>query len=87
MQKKYSTDTLPYRKRPNKGQKPQYYVENSHDAIISKDIYDKAQKLLAARKHGVIQHNIYPLTGKKGKLHSIIVASSVIKKARMGIRK
>lgn len=64
LQKKYSTDTLPYRKRPNKGQKPQYYVENSHDAIISKDIYDKAQKLLAARKHGVIQYNIYPLTGK-----------------------
>ena len=33
LQKKFTTETLPFRKIRNKGQKPQYYVENSNPAI------------------------------------------------------
>lgn len=64
LQKKYTTDTLPYRKRPNKGQKPQYYVENSHVAIISREIFEKAQGLLKVRAGRTLQQKTYPLTGK-----------------------
>ena len=45
LQKKYTTDTLPFRLIPNKGERPQYYVENAGPAIISKDIYNAAQTL------------------------------------------
>ena len=45
LQKKYTTNTLPFRLMPNKGEKPQYYVENAGPAIISKDTYNAAQTL------------------------------------------
>lgn len=64
LQKKYTTDALPYRKRPNKGQKPQYYVENSHEAIIDRDTFERVQRLLGSRKCSTFQQTIYPLTGK-----------------------
>ena len=51
LQKKYTTDTLPYRLKLNKGEKTQYYVENSNVAIISREIFDRAQELLKLRKN------------------------------------
>ena len=33
LQKKFTTDTLPFRKKKNRGEKPQYYVENSCAAV------------------------------------------------------
>lgn len=50
LQKQFVTDTLPYRQVRNKGQKPQYYVENSNPAIISKEKFDAAQKLIHERR-------------------------------------
>ena len=51
LQKKYTTDTLPYRLKLNKGEKTQYYVENSHAPIIDKITFEKAQELLKTRKN------------------------------------
>lgn len=45
LQKRFRTDTLPYRRVINRGQKPKYYVEESNPAIISKEIYESAQRL------------------------------------------
>lgn len=39
LQKKFTTDTLPFRKKKNRGEKPQYYVENSNPPIVSKETY------------------------------------------------
>jgi hypothetical protein len=36
-------DILEKRREANKGQVPKYYVENSHEGIIPKDIFLKAQ--------------------------------------------
>lgn len=44
LQKKYTTDTLPYKQKVNKGLRPQYYVENSHPSIINREVYQKAQE-------------------------------------------
>ena len=49
MQKNYTTDTVPFRKRLNKGQKPQYYVENANPAIISKELFEAAQQFSKKR--------------------------------------
>lgn len=63
LQKKYTTDTLPFRKKRNRGEKPQYYVENSNPPIVSREIFQAAQELQKSRnishKHG----GVYVLTG------------------------
>lgn len=46
LQKKYTTDTLPFMLRGNRGQKAQYYVEETNPPIISKEMYEAAQRLL-----------------------------------------
>ena len=56
LQKKYSTDTFPPIKKWNKGGLPQYYVENSHPAIIDRETFEQAQKLYQSKR--------YEITGK-----------------------
>lgn len=54
LQKKFTTETLPFKLVLNHGEKPQYYVEKSNPSIISKDIYDMAQRL---QKDRLVQRN------------------------------
>lgn len=49
LQKKYTTDTLPYQLKTNHGEKPQYYVENSNPAIVSREVYQSVQTLQMER--------------------------------------
>ena len=44
LQKKYTTDTLPFRLMKNKGEKVQYYVENMNVPLISRELFLDAQK-------------------------------------------
>lgn len=39
LQKSYTTEGLPFKKVRNKGERPQYYVENSNPAIVSRETY------------------------------------------------
>ena len=65
LQKAYTTETLPFRKVRNKGQKPKYYVENSNPAIVSRETYTAVQELLQSRKNNAHRkHSRYPLSGK-----------------------
>lgn len=50
LQKSYTTDTLPFRRVLNDGEKDRYYMENYNSPIISKEDFDKVQGLLAERK-------------------------------------
>ena len=43
LQKKFTVDFLNKKVKVNEGEIPQYYVEKSHPAIVSKDVYDLAQ--------------------------------------------
>ena len=54
LQKKYSTDTFPPVKKCNNGERPQYYVENSHQAIISRETFEAAQKLLQSKRPALV---------------------------------
>ena len=47
LQKTWSTDTMPVIKRTNKGEREQYLVEHTHEALISDEDFYKVQELLA----------------------------------------
>lgn len=65
LKKKYKTETLPFRTIVNHGEKPQYYVENMNDHIISKDDFYAVQKLLRdSCNKSKSKHKKYALTGK-----------------------
>ena len=46
VQKHFTPDELPLKKIRNKGQLPKYYIQNSHPAIISKELFEAVQRLL-----------------------------------------
>ena len=48
-QKTLATDTFPFIKKRNQGEKDQYYVEATHPAIISKKDFERANALLQRR--------------------------------------
>ena len=50
LQKTYAVDWLNKKRGKNKGQLPQYYIEGSHPAIISKETFDLVQEEIARRK-------------------------------------
>jgi len=59
LQKTYTVDILEKKREANKGQVPKYYVEDSHEGIIPKDIFLKAQEEIARRANltkGSTQH-------------------------------
>lgn len=45
LQKKYSEDTIPFKRKVNHGEKEQYYISNTHEAIISREIFNAVQIL------------------------------------------
>ncbi|MDR0532156.1 MAG: recombinase family protein [Oscillospiraceae bacterium] len=49
LQKTYIEDCISKKVRVNHGELPQYYIENSHPAIIERAIWDRAQEELARR--------------------------------------
>ncbi len=50
LQKKYRTDTFPWLKKRNRGERPMYYVQNSNPAIVAQDVFDQATALRQSRK-------------------------------------
>ena len=50
LQKTYCTDFLTKKMKVNEGEVPQYYVQDSHPAIVNTDVFDLVQIELARRK-------------------------------------
>lgn len=65
LQKFYTADFLNKKMKKNNGVLPQYYVKNSHPAIIDEETFDRVQQELARRGRGRRgpKHNS-PFTGK-----------------------
>lgn len=51
LQKKYTVDFLTKKQVVNKGEVPQYYVENSHPAIVDPDEWELVQQEIERRKN------------------------------------
>ena len=65
LQKTYTADYLTKQTKKNDGELPQYYVKNSHPAIIAPDIFDLVQYELAKRgKNKESLSNNSPFTTK-----------------------
>lgn len=52
LQKTYTIDFLSKKKNINKGELPQYYVENNHEAIVDKETFDAVQATLDRKEKG-----------------------------------
>lgn len=50
LQKSFTVDFLTKKKKINEGEVPQYYVENSHPAIITPEVFDLTQNEIKKRK-------------------------------------
>ena len=48
-QKTFMTDTLPHKQKPNHGEYDQYYMTDTHEPIVRREMFDKVQELLAHR--------------------------------------
>ncbi len=72
LQKTTTVDFLTKKRVKNEGHLPQYYVENSHDAIIPKELFLQAQEELHRR------NNIYTGEDKNKRIYSSKYALSSI---------
>lgn len=71
LQKTFTSDYLGHVREKNKGQRSKYRIENAHEAIISKEQFDRVQKKLNLSSNKQIGANInrdkynyrYPLSG------------------------
>lgn len=61
LQKKYSTNTFPFQRVNNTGEVQQYYIENSHPPVISKDQFEAVKQLQQNRKQIYHTQNMNPL--------------------------
>ena len=50
LQKRFTIDFLSKKMKVNEGEVPQYYVENSHEAIVSPELFDQVQEEMERRK-------------------------------------
>jgi len=58
LQKSYTVDFLTKKRAINTGQVPQYYVSESHPAIIEKEIWEAVQLEMERRKAYALEHGI-----------------------------
>ena len=50
LQKRYTTDSFPHIKKRNRGERMQYYIADSNEAMITQEQFDRAQALRKNRK-------------------------------------
>ncbi len=50
LQKRFTSDTLPFKLIRNHGEKEQYYVKETHEPIVEKTIFETAQKILREKE-------------------------------------
>ena len=57
LQKSYTVDFLTKKTKVNKGEIPQYYVEDNHEAIIDPEVFEMVQREMAKRGKGKKYHS------------------------------
>ena len=65
LQKQFTVDFLTKKKKVNEGEIPQYYVERSHEAVVSPETFDLVQSEIARRKvHGRRMRGASPFSSR-----------------------
>ncbi|CAB1255350.1 Recombinase [Ruminococcaceae bacterium BL-6] len=65
LQKRFTVDFLTKKMKTNEGEIPQYYVTDSHEGIISPEVFELAQYEFQCRREngGSQNHNVSPFSG------------------------
>ena len=63
-QKFYTTEYLPFINKMNHGEREQYYIENTHPPIVSREVFQKAQALLEKKSAKNVTHIAHILSLK-----------------------
>ena len=50
LQKTYTTEVIPFHRKRNKGEQPQYFIEDNHEAIISKEKAKMVREIFEYRR-------------------------------------
>ena len=91
LQKTYSTSTLPVRRFKNNGNADQYYVRNTHPAIIQQETFDKVQRLISEKNQkqprGTPHNSVLHKHIFCGSCGSILIRKSCRKKYYWSCRK
>ena len=91
LQKTYSTNTLPVRRFKNNGNADQYYVRNTHPAIIQQETFDKVQRLISEKNQkqprGTPHNSVLHKHIFCGSCGSILIRKSCRKKYYWSCRK
>ena len=87
LQKKYTTDTLPFRLIPNKGERPQYYVENAGPAMIHCSNTDETITLESYRIENEIRHMIDGRQLNKSEIRRKLIEATAIHYANLNTKK
>lgn len=61
-QKSFTTDAFPAKSLRNHGQRPKFYSENTHPAIISRQDFEHVQQLIASRRREDYAAREYPMS-------------------------
>jgi len=51
LQKTFTPNVFPLRNRPNKGELDKFYVQNTHEGIVSREVFDRVQSLLQEKSY------------------------------------
>ena len=83
LQKEYVTDPILKKRKKNRGELPQYYVENTHEPIIDKKTFDYVQQEMARRKElGALANKSLNTTCFTGKIKCGICGRSYMHNLR-----
>ena len=78
-QKTFCSDLLSHKREKNNGQLAQHYLENHHDAIIDRELFDKVQAEYARRNaKKVIKTDGTQETQKKGRYNSKYALTDIL---------
>ena len=64
LQKRFTTNTLPFKRQVNHGEKEQYFAPESHPAIVDRKTFEAAAAILAKRTFTAAKRDSRPLTLK-----------------------
>ena len=83
LQKEFIEDPITKKRRKNRGQLPQYYVENTHEAIIDMDTFQYVQDEIKRRKElGVLANKSLNITCFTGKIKCLRCGKSFMRNIR-----
>ena len=78
-QKGYTVDYIEHKRRINKGKYPTYYIEKHHDPIVTKEVWELAQKILLTsaylRRGKICRDNLSVI--KTGLLRGFVTLNSM----------